>query len=679
MSAPRPPKGRSLKARLTGTARTRWLVTLAGALALAGVAWFLAPLLVLAGHRPLDEAGSRLLLAAAILAAWGLANRRIDRRERAANERLVAALAGSSDPDARASLEEIGLLQDRLSEALERLRTMRFGARWGGRFVYQLPWYLVIGAPGSGKTTALTSASLGFPVDGRAQALPLAVGGTRHGDWWFTERAVLIDTAGRYTTQDSRHAVDSRVWAGLLELLKEHRPRQPINGVLITVSLADLASWTEAERRAHAFTIRQRLQELRRQLGVRFPVYVVCTKADLVTGFTGFFDTLTPEERCQVWGMTFPLGDGPNGLGPAGWFRDSFLALLRRLDERLLERLHQEPDVERRSLNFTFPLQMASLEAPLADLLETAFSPGPNDQPLLLRGVYFTSATQGGVAVDRLAAPFAGFGAGHPGGEDEHTAKQSFFLERLFRELVFAEANLAGVDEVLERARRRRSAVLIGGTLAAALALAVFWARSHAGNVELVSRVEAAGIQAAQALKALDTPPRSLGRVDDTDFAAVLPALDALRAIPTGYADQRPGAPLELGGGLYQGDRLGRLADGAYRRALRSIFLSRIVLRLEEQLRTNWARPDQLRLCLRAYLMLSGREPLDVAAVNEWMAADWQRTLPGTANEDRRRALGEHLAALFAVGFAPVPADDMLLERVREVLNQPVPRPQAPL
>ncbi|WP_448189196.1 type VI secretion system membrane subunit TssM [Azospirillum sp. sgz301742] len=675
-----PPAARSLKARLTGTARTRWLVTLAGALALAGVGWFLAPLLVLAGHRPLEDATPRLLLGVVVLAVWALANLRVDRRERAANERLVAALAGSAqDPDAQASLEELGILQDRLTEALERLRTMRFGARWGGRFVYQLPWYLVIGAPGSGKTTALSSAGLGFPVDGQAQGLPLTgVGGTRHGDWWFTERAVLIDTAGRYTTQDSRHAVDSRVWAGLLEILKEHRPRQPINGVLMTVSLADLASWSEADRRAHAQTIHQRLTELRRHLGVRFPVYVVCTKADLVTGFNGFFDTLTAEEHAQVWGMTFPVGDGPNGLGPVGWFRDSFLALLRRLDERLLERLHQEPDVERRSLNFTFPLQMASLEAPLADLLETAFAVGAEEEVPLLRGVYFTSATQGGVVVDRLAAPFAGFGAGHPSGEDEHTVKQSFFLERLFRELVFTEANLAGVDEALERARRLRTTALVGVTLAVALAVALFWARSYTGNLDLIARVDAAGARAAQALKVLDTPPRSLGRVDDTDFAAVLPALDALRAIPTGYAGHTPWPPLELAGGLYQGDRLGRLADGAYRRALRSIFLSRIVLRLEEQLRTNWARPDQLRLSVRAYLMLGGREPLDLAFFNEWMAADWQRTLPGAANEDRRRALGEHLAALFDVGFAPVPADDALVERVREVLSQ-APRPQAPI
>ena len=38
------------------------------------------------------------------------------------------------------------------------------------------------------------------------------VGGTRYCDWWFTDEAVLIDTAGRYTTQDSDAKVDRKSW-----------------------------------------------------------------------------------------------------------------------------------------------------------------------------------------------------------------------------------------------------------------------------------------------------------------------------------------------------------------------------------------------------------------------------------------------------------------------------------
>lgn len=652
MRARRPsPKTSLPKAALTVTPRLRWGATLAAALAVGLAGWVLAPL---AGA---EGAGMRALPLLLALAAWLLLNRREDGRERAANARLVEALAAARDPELKASLEELGTVRERLDAVLGRLKTQRFGARWGGRYLYQLPWYLVIGAPGSGKTTALANARLGAALGGGADGMPVQnLGGTRNCDWWFTDDAVLIDTAGRYTTQDSRRAVDGRVWSGLLDLLKEHRPRQPVNGVLVTISLADLAAWSAEERRGHAITIRQRLGELRGHLGLRVPVYLLCTKADLVEGFATYFDPLDRAERAQIWGMTFPVEEGAQG--PLGPFHAQFAALLRRLDERLLERLHQEPDIQRRSAAFAFPLQMAEFEAALSDLVDTAFTAEAEEEAPLLRGVYFTSATQGGASVEAPA--------------------QTYFLERLLPDVVFPEANLVGVDRALERARRRRGALAMGGAVAAGLALGLFWLNSHRANDALIARAEAAVLAAEREIRALDTPPRSLTRVDDTDFAAVLPALDALRALPGGWLEREGWAPLAMTGGLYQGDRIGGPAVDVYRRALRSVFLSRVVLRLEEQLRTGWARPDLLTPSLRAYRMVGGQEALDPAFLAEWLAADWQRTLPGPVHEGRRRALGDHLAALFAVGFAPIPVDEALAARVVEVLNQPSspsPRP----
>ncbi len=73
------------------------------------------------------------------------------------------------------------------------------------------------------------------------QGAVAGVGGTRLCDWWFTEEAVLIDTAGRYTTQDSDAAVDRAGWEAFLDLLKRTRPRQPLNGVLVAIALSDIA------------------------------------------------------------------------------------------------------------------------------------------------------------------------------------------------------------------------------------------------------------------------------------------------------------------------------------------------------------------------------------------------------------------------------------------------------
>ncbi|CAO3416190.1 type VI secretion system membrane subunit TssM [Azospirillum endophyticum] len=657
------------------SARARWAMSLPGVLALGLAGWLLLPRLAASAAPQLlptvqADWSVRLLPLLLALAAWIAVNRRIDLRERAANARLLQALAAGRDPELKASLEEIGTVRKRLDAALAQLRKRR-----GGRYLYQLPWYLVIGAPGSGKTTALANTGLAAPLVPGTVTGPLAgLAGTRNCDWWFTDRAVLIDTAGRYTTQDSRRAVDGRVWSGLLDLLKEHRPRQPANGVLLTVSIPELTGWTDAERRNHAILIRQRLNELRVHLGVRLPVYLLLTKADLLDGFATFFDPLDREARSQVWGLTLPAEEtyGP-AASPLPAFRDLYAGLVRRLDERLLDRLHQEPDLRRRSDSFALPLRVAELEPALADIVDTVFGSEQGEETPRLRGLYLTSATQTGGALG-LLEPDAG-------------AASTYFLDRLLPDIVFPEANLARVDRAVERARRRRAALSAAAALTLGLAVGGWWLVSARGNAALLARADAGAAAVEAALRPLDTPPRTLARVDDADPAAILPALDALRALPLafdeaqgvagqGWAGQDWAAPA-LAGGLYQGARIAGPAREAYGRALRSQFLARIALRLEERLRADWALPDQLRQTLRIYRMVGGTAPMDAGGLAEWLALDWQRTLPGPANEARRRALGDHLAALFAVGFAPVPPDEPLLARVEEVLAQSASQPDS--
>ena len=671
----KPPKRRRKPAAVPSphrSARTRWALSLTGVLALGLAGWLLLPRLAaaLAPHLlPTVQAdwSVRLLPLVLALAGWVAVNRRIDARERAANARLLQALAATRDPELKASLEEIATVRKRMDAVLARLRKRR-----GGRYLYQLPWYLVIGAPGSGKTTALTNAGLGATAadDGVAASLagPLAgLAGTRNCDWWFTDRAVLIDTAGRYTTQDSRRAVDGRVWSGLLDLLKEHRPLQPANGVLLTLSLPDLAAWDEAERRNHAILIRQRLNELRVQLGLRLPVYLLLTKADLLDGFTTFFDPLDREARSQVWGLTLPADepDPASAAGPLPVFRDLYAGLVRRLDERLLDRLHQEPDLRRRGDAFALPLRVAELEPALADIVDTVFGSEHGEETPRLRGLYLTSATQTGGALALLEP-------------DPAAGASTYFLDRLLPDVVFPEANLARIDRAVERARRRRSALSAAAALMLGLLVGGWWLVSARGNAALLERADAGAAAVEAALRPLDTPPRSLIRVDDADPAAILPALDALRALPLAFDAAHGWAEPALAGGLYQGGRIAGPAQEVYRRALRTQFLARIVLRLEERLRADWALPDQLRRTLRIYRMVGGAEPMDAGALAEWVALDWQRTLPGPANEARRRALGDHLAALFAVGFAPVPPDEALVARVEEVLAQSASHPMAP-
>ena len=55
-------------------------------------------------------------------------------------------------------------LRERFEEAVATLKQKRRS----GHSLYDLPWYVIIGAPGSGKTTALVNSGLKFPIEQRS-------------------------------------------------------------------------------------------------------------------------------------------------------------------------------------------------------------------------------------------------------------------------------------------------------------------------------------------------------------------------------------------------------------------------------------------------------------------------------------------------------------------------------
>ncbi len=205
----------------------RWFLTLLGTIALALLVWILGPLVGFAGFEPLATPISRGIAIGALFGLWGMVQFISVVRSRLRNRQLMDQLAASPapapDPAKAASEEELQALRERFDAALTALKGSEIRRRLGGRWVYQLPWYLLIGPPGCGKTTALINSGLRFPLAERlGQNAVQGVGGTRNCDWWFTDEAVLIDTAGRYTTQDSYEQVDSAAWQGFLARLKKH-------------------------------------------------------------------------------------------------------------------------------------------------------------------------------------------------------------------------------------------------------------------------------------------------------------------------------------------------------------------------------------------------------------------------------------------------------------------------
>ena len=364
--------------------------------------------------------------------------------------RLLEQIAGvGNDPAADERVgKELETLRARFQQAAVELEKARFASPDGrSRAVDDLPWYVMIGAPGSGKTTALLNSGLRFPLYAKiSNASVPGVGGTRNCDWWFTDEAVLLDTAGRYTMQESDRKADAAAWQGFLALLRQFRPQRPLNGALVTVSVLDLMLWTKREHTKFSAHVRMRLAEMYAALNQRFPVYVLVTKMDLLAGFMEFFGDMDAGSRMQVWGTTFDQDIDPAVIEEP--FAAEFAALAQRLDAEMLARLHEERDLQRRAAIYRFPQQFHGIGPLVGQFLAQAFGTQVNHRPLQLRGVYFTSGTQEGNPIDRVLAAMARTfrlerGAAVVGG----STGKSFFITRLLREVVFPEAGLAEVEQ----------------------------------------------------------------------------------------------------------------------------------------------------------------------------------------------------------------------------------------
>jgi type VI secretion system protein ImpL len=636
----------------------RWTLGAAAWVGFSFVVWYAGDAITLGELRPLDlpwQRAALIIAAAAAWLGWEAWRARQAQLETARMLEAIAVAGAEGDSAARASAE-LETLRSRFVAASATLKQARFTGQDGEtRRLHELPWYMFIGAPGSGKTTALVNSGLRFPLDGNQGAPSVqGVGGTRNCDWWFTEDAVLLDTAGRYTTQESDRKADAAAWYGFLGLLKQYRPHRPLNGALVTVSVSDLMLWSKEERMRYAGHVRMRLAELYARLGSRFPVYVLVTKADLLAGFMEFFGEQDAAGRARVWGTTFAHGAEPVAEGLAQRYMEEFGALQQRLDANLVERLHEERDLQRRAAIYRFPQQFHALGPLVGEFIGLAFAQQQNHESVMLRGVYYTSGTQEGNPIDRvLGALSRSFGLDRAAAESTGGAGKSFFLSRLLREVIFPEQGLARDDVSVRSWRPAAYAAL--AVLGAAIAAA--WLLSFQGNRDLVAATALVSAKAKEQLAALPAMPAGAPRLLD--------ALNMLRDLPGGAADLERGekAPLMLRLGLSQGEKLGAQAQRAYRNVLREGLLARAAASLEDAVRGARSRQG-LEMALAAYLALHDEKARNMKALEPALYGLWQ------VPEARRGELSSHLRAGLAEKplDIPRPFDEALVREARQRL-----------
>ena len=632
----------------------RSFVLLIGLLFIFVVIWYGGPLVTIAGYTPLESESTRLIAIAVIVGCWLIV--RLFKRLRAfrASDRLLTAVVAQPQPEKARPPAEVAKLRERFEEAVSALKQQRRT----GQSLYDLPWYVIIGAPGSGKTTALLNSGLKFPLEQRVGKGALrGVGGTRNCDWWFTDEAVFLDTAGRYTTQDSDAGSDSVGWSEFLALLRKYRVRRPLNGVIVTVSVQDLLALDRVAREAHVEAARNRLAELNRELGIQLPVYVMLTKCDLVDGFAEYFEDLSVEGRAQVWGVTFPY-EQTLANESANVFPAEFDALMTRLNERVFDRLEDVRDIRRRTKIFAFPQQMATLRDAFTQWVTDVFDAREFAGQVLLRGVYFTSGTQEGTPIDRLLGSIGRTFRATDAVMTPRGPGKAYFVEHLLKQVMIGESGLAGVNRRLEL---RNASLLLGAYAATGLIAALGVAAlsvSYSRNREFLQQI-GTDIAALEQIAAV-TPVAPLD--------AIVARLDGIRGVVDEAERYRATTSVLARWGLYEGRAIGNAARDAYVRELDSVLLPRFAGDIRSRMIQYASDPLKLFTYFKGYLMLGQPEHLNKPYLQELADIEWKHG--GGAAAAAGPALAEHFSALLenAPTLRPLPMEARLVSQVRSSL-----------
>lgn len=594
--------------------------------------------------------------------------------------------------------QEVQALRQQMQDAIKTIRKSKIGDQTGKAALYELPWYMVIGNPAAGKSSAVLHSGLKFPFMEKTNKLSVkGVGGTRNCDWFFSTEGILLDTAGRYSVYEE----DRSEWLSFLNLLKKNRPKAPINGIIIAVSIAELTKNDPNYALDLAKNLRSRVQDLTEQLEVYAPVYVVFTKMDLISGFRDFFNDYEQEERSQVWGATIPYPEDPENINITDVFEEHFGVLVNGLKDLSTTKLSLRHQRTVSPSLMTFPIEFQSLRPMIRTLMHALFEDNPFQFKPILRGFYFTSALQDGQVSSQMTLQMVQNYNLHPPSiplnAQQEAAEKPYFLQDLFSKVILKDKHL--VKQHKNRNKRSHRALATLAAVATLCTAAGLWTWSYANNKQLTERVVADLQQVAEQQKNANG-----------DLQSQLESLSILQSRIEQLEGYEKDKPLSLSFGLYQGDKLKQKLLAEYYNGVSIIVLAPTTQNIERfltEVNTNAAqlevRKEETNTddaseaatndvyiqsdptdvedaynALKAYLMLGNHDNLETSHLSDQMTRFWRNWLDANRADMPRdkmirqaeRILSFTLAHMDDPAFPLIQNDLGLIDKTRSNLSK---------
>jgi type VI secretion system protein ImpL len=515
-----------------------------------------------------------------------------------------------------------------------------------------LPWYLVLGKQGAGKSTFITQSNLTFVPAKYFATLPIneSVGGKRC-NVWITEKAIFLDVPGSALLAEPA----SINWQTILSVFESYLKKKNFSGVLLIIDLADWGQQNKQQQETIAKLLRFNLLLLRQHLKITCPLFLIYSKIDQIAGFAEFFTDLGLEERLQPCGLEFVNADYSN-QNLSETFKYYFDKLLKQLHNKVIWRLHQEHTIENRLLIQQFPWQLESSKQSISQFLYQLSDIFHTKGPLPLQAIYFISNGIDGNTINYLQSSFDKIFSVQPivYSKQQPYSEQAYFAKQLLTKIIEWPFKTSSLKEYRYKKYKRRAITYV---VTASLVMLSSGLMAHGFNQKIFLLDQAETMLSDYKLLAEQLPS------DDFNLNKTLPALNILqKTVALINEAQLPWVFQDF----YRTMRLPTLAEKTYQDTLNHYFLPGLGNQLEQILSTK-TDPTILYGALKTYLMLSDPAHFNAAAIQHWFDYYWHDTFKD--NPELEKNLSQHLQILLEKPFMPLAVNQQLIIKTRATLN----------
>lgn len=180
-----------------------------------------------------------------------------------------------------------------------------------------------------------------------------------------------------------------------LKDINRSHPCIMITGIILCIDINELLIYDPIELSASIKSHAKIINKFGLNLGYAVDSAIIINKLDTVAGFSEFYHHEHITDLNKPLGFSIHKQQSPSSKSSS--FKDHYEIFIESLGQQVIHKIHPERSSLKRTFIREFPLQLASGRLGIQSLIEVI-----TNKNIRLNYIYFTSAEQGGVSIDRL-------------------------------------------------------------------------------------------------------------------------------------------------------------------------------------------------------------------------------------------------------------------------------------